>query len=140
MTTVTDDERGGPRPGRAGHADPSLNAAGGVKKTARPGGLRRAIAFLNQQRKIALTTYAAVAVATACQLAIPLLVQQIIDVVRAADAARAMASSWRWPWLRPAPRSPRTVSQPSDRLPTKPSTCASAAAAFTSSSVASGRP
>ena len=88
MTTVTDDERGGPRPGRAGHADPSLNAAGGVKKTARPGGLRRAIAFLNQQRKIALTTYAAVAVATACQLAIPLLVQQIIDVVRAADAAR----------------------------------------------------
>ncbi len=52
------------------------------------GGLRRAIAFLNAQRRIALATYAAVAVATACQLAIPLLVQRILDAVRAAAALR----------------------------------------------------
>ncbi|MEO8083000.1 MAG: ABC transporter ATP-binding protein [Ardenticatenales bacterium] len=56
-------------------------------------GLRRAIAFLNAQRTIALSTYAAVAVATACQLAIPLLVERIIDAVRKADAARAIAGT-----------------------------------------------
>ena len=55
-------------------------------------------------------------------------------------AARAMASSWRSPWLRLPPSPVMTVSYPWGRWRMKVSALASLAAARTSSSVASSLP
>ena len=55
-------------------------------------------------------------------------------------AARAMASSWRSPWLRLPPSPVMTVSYPWGRWRIKVSALASLAAARTSSSVASSFP
>ncbi|MFN8423394.1 MAG: ABC transporter ATP-binding protein [Anaerolineae bacterium] len=76
----------------AAPAVPTAPAAAASAPRARSG-LRRAIAFLNAQRSIALSTYAAVAVATACQLAIPLLVERVMNAVKSADTARAAAGA-----------------------------------------------
>jgi ATP-binding cassette subfamily B protein len=53
-------------------------------------GLRRAIGYLNQHRAITALTYFAVLVATLSQLAIPQLVQNILNAVVSGEAARAL--------------------------------------------------
>lgn len=53
----------------------------GTAKTRRPGSLARAIRYLGRYRRIALSAYAALFLATAAQLMVPQLVQNIIDAV-----------------------------------------------------------
>ena len=59
---------------------------------------------------------------------------------RLARTARAIVTSWRWPWLRFVPSSLMTKSYPPASVWMKWSQRAAFAAASTSASVASGRP
>jgi ATP-binding cassette, subfamily B, multidrug efflux pump len=57
------------------------------------GGLRRTLAYLGRQRRTAITAYGALVIATLAQLAVPQLVQNMIDAVTQSTAAAGPASS-----------------------------------------------
>lgn len=63
------------------------------EKRAGGGSLRRAIGYMRHNRKLALATYGAVFIATLGQLAIPQLVQNILDAVVRGVQARAVGGT-----------------------------------------------
>jgi ATP-binding cassette subfamily B protein len=60
---------------------PKRRGRPGGAENAPPGGLGRAIRFLGQQRRSAIIAYSALLIATLAQLAVPQLVQNMIDAV-----------------------------------------------------------
>src|ERR1700704_2079471 len=79
---------GGPPGGRPGGGPPGGGAPGGRPNMAT---LRRAIGYVGHYRRLALLAYGALFVATAAQLVVPQLVQNIIDeVVRAYIATQVL--------------------------------------------------
>jgi ATP-binding cassette subfamily B multidrug efflux pump len=65
---------------------------GGAGQDAAPGSLLRAIRYLGRYRRVTLVAYSTLFVAAAAQLAVPQLLQNIIDtVVRAFTASRVLA-------------------------------------------------
>ncbi len=75
-------------------ASPARGTRGGAQQPAVPGALRRTLAYLGKQRGTTIAAYGALILATLAQLAVPQLVQNMIDAISPGTAAdRAVAES-----------------------------------------------